>query len=631
MPPKLCWQVASTNRSTQLVLSLLYLLSLSLYSNMPINLVFGSYIPSIGTVNTCTHQRHKPLTTVAFLMHEKSISPIENGVKDRRSHNSKARKNVNGTNNTHVLSIMELLRDRYDSTSARQQSHCTNDTNDDDNHGQDDWTKMRRFLYRVTSTANSKQTGDHGLTIYKVRKVLEFLEEVFPDRDIQRSILLQVPRILTKNVNTRLRPTVEFLQSLYEGSLFVTAISRNPNLLLTSGTGYEGDDDLNLVETFLRTDLGLTQNAINQLKQSDPQLFQLSMVQLLSVVSFLRNVFEMQHYDYDESSICFPDATATTTTKTIAKLIMTHPMIFQLSVSENLVPRIRYLQERCLLLDKDLATLLKSSRGAVLGLSVKENLEPTIDLLLSMVSNTELRKVILSHAQILGLSLDNLRNKISYFDSIDTMGQNHPEPHKKPSLASRILLKAPAVYSLSLTGNIIPTVKFLAKIWGQPYCENKRNVSGEWHAQQQDDTSSNLSSLLNECPSILTVSLVGNIIPTVSFYVRTGYLSLDSDGILQANTDAKITIIRGRYITASLFHRLLPRWHYHAKKQAYQEKASVMAPPLYVLAGTTDAEFCARLGYDITDYLAFKNEATPHLKFTSQFETWIETGRPIDI
>jgi hypothetical protein len=419
---------------------------------------------------------------------------------------------------------------------------------------------------------------------------------------------------------------VEFLQSLYGESLFVTAISRNPNLLLTYGTGYSGDDGLHLVETFLRSDLGMNQNSINKLKQSDPQFFQLSMVQLLSVVSFLRNVLDQQQYDV-KSTVCIPSAKASTTTKAIAKLIMSHPMIFQLSVNENLIPRIRYLQERCLLLDKDLTTLLKSSSGAVLGLSVKDNLEPTIDLLLNMVSKTELRKVLLSHAQILGLSLDNLKTKIAYFDSIDAMSQIHPVSKRKPSLASRILLKAPAVYSLSLTENVIPTVCYLAKVWGQPYPCDDRDISGA----VPNNNTSNLSSLLSESPSILTISLVGNIIPTISFYNRTGYLSLDNDGKLFMNTDTKVTIIRGRYITASLFHRLLPRWYYHVKMQADTKKALVMAPPLYVLAGTTDADFCAKLGYDITDYLAYKDEASPQLKFSSQFETWIQTGRPIDI
>lgn len=571
-------------------------------------------------------------------LYENFVPPIDMGPRDQHfmMHIPETRDNfLNNKDGKLVQNILELLKDRYDSNGQQQPNTSNSNEVNEENHSPDDWIKMRRFLYRVTTTTtnttnSNNRYGDHGLSIYKVRKVLDFLEEVIPDRHIQRSVLLQVPRILTKNVNTRLRPTVEFLKSLYDDELFITAISRNPNLLLTYGTGYKGDDDLHLVETFLRTDLGLNQNSINKLKRSDPQLFQLSMVQLLSVVSFLRNLLEQHHHDQGDVSSVGVSFASATSTKTIAKLVVTHPMIFQLSVTDNLVPSMRYLQERCHLLDKDLATLLKSSSAAILGLSVKDNLEPTIDLLSNKLSKTELRKVILSHAQILGLSLDNLKNKIAYFDTIDSMSQTNPVKHGKPSLASRILLRAPAVYSLSLTGNIVPTVNFLAKVWGQPLPDDEIDESDDKTSQGLDDSSSTLASLISECPSILTVSLDGNIKPTISFFVRTGYMSLDSEGKLQRNTNGNAVIIRGRYITASLFHRLLPRWYYHVKQQEDQMRESFLAPPLYILAGTTDVDFCERLGYDITDYITFKEESAPRLKFSSQFETWIQTGRPID-
>ena len=598
---------------------------LSLHHVMMVAVVAGFYVPSNAIVKI--KRRIVSSSMIVFLRYERnSLFPINVG----EDHCSwihipeRGREETNDAKTNGVQSILKLLKDQFDDTSSASPSPSTAD-----------WTKMRRFLYRVSSHNDHQTARDRGLSIYKVRKVLKFLEEVIPDRLLRRSIVLRAPRILTRNVNTRLRPTVEFLQSLYDDSLFLTAITRNPNLLLTSGTGYKGDDDLNLVETFLRTDLGLSQNCINKLKRSDPQLFQLSMVQLLSVVSFLRHILEKRNVD-EASKVGTPcsSTTATATTKIIAKLIVTHPMIFQLSVNENLVPRMRYLQERCHLVDKDLAALLKSSCGAILGLSIKDNIEPTIDLLSNMLSNNELRKVLLSHAQILGLSLNNLRSKIAYFDAIDRMSPSNHAHTRKPSLASRILQKAPAAYSLSLTGNIIPTVKFLANIWGKPYLNNDVNVLDETtyesQSPEQHQNASSLASLLGECPSILTVSLDGNIKPTVEFYTRTGYVSLDNNGILQANSDGKVIIIRGRYITASLFHRLLPRWHYHVKEQKDKKHEPLINPPLYVLAGTTDAEFCTKLGYNISDYIDFKDESSPRLKFRSQFDTWIHTGRPID-
>jgi mTERF len=525
--------------------------------------------------------------------HESSAKASEQGNDEKRE----------VRNNKRVRDIMELLEDRYHEPADFESKTRTK------RNSNNEWTKMQRFLYRATASP------DCGLTLSKTRKVLEFLDEFVPERNIQRSIVLQSPRILTKNVRTRLRPTIDFLRSIYDDNLFLMAISRNPDLLLTSGTGYKGDD-LDLVETFLRTELKINENCINKLKVSDPQFFQLSMTQILSVVKFLHDILRKQNDD--ESDIDCQQKR----TKAIGGLVLSHPIIFQLSVEENLMPRISFLQDRCHLLDNDLASLLKSSSGAILGLSVKNNLEPTIDVLSSMLSVSDLRKSILSHPQILGLSVDNLKNKVEYFDAIDSMSEVSDK--SKLSLASRILMKAPAAYSLSLQRNLVPTINVLAKAWGQP-CPEQLNSSTD--KDPRNNNVSNLASLLSECPSILTVSLDGNIMPTVYFYVRAGYLSLDSDGRLQPLSDGSLPILRGRYITASLFNRLLPRWHYYGKQKT--EKPFV-APPLYILAGATDVEFCERFGFDFVDYIAFKEESIPRLKFSSQFETWIQSGRPID-
>jgi mTERF len=480
-----------------------------------------------------------------------------------------------------------------------------------------EWKKLQRFLYRVTAIP------ERSLTLQQTRKVLEFLDGVVVDRDAQRAIVLHSPRILTKNVQTRLRPTVDFLLSLYGTELFHVAIRRNPDLLLTSGTGYDGDN-LDLVEVFLQQDLNLSRKSIGLLKKSHPQFFMLSMVQLLSVVSFLRSVLEPQ-----TNTDCTADDSRRAT-KVIGKLVQTHPMIFHLSVEENLKPRLRFLQERCCFRDHDLASLIKSSSGSILGLSVSDNLSPTIDLLSTLLSVSELRKSLFSHPQILGLSLENLRTKIDFFHKIDQLDPSW-DP-KRISLASRVLMKAPAVYSLSLPGNIVPTVQFLARIWGQPTLEEEEeqaNLEPLDHpvGTSKHETHSLLGTLLRECPTILSMSLHGNIQPTVYFYARAGYIVLDDDDRLQPFPDGTMTVIRGRYITASLFTRLLPRWHYCQQKSGGD---AFVAPPLYILAGTTDEAFCSRYGYDISDYAKFKETEIPRLKFSSQFETWIHTGKAID-
>jgi mTERF len=549
----------------------------------------------ILNVGTCFYTGSAPRTSQlsSTCLHESGTLVQENDGKG------------NSRSNMRVQEIIELLLNHFENPIDVRQSFSGRIPDPE-------WGKVRRFLYRVTAD------DDRRLTLHQIRKVLEFLDDVIADFSIQRSIVLHSPRILTKNVKTRLRPTVDFLRSLYGDTLFVEAICRNPDLLLTSGTGYKGDD-LDLVEVFLRVELQLSERNISKLKLSNPQFFQISMVQLLSVVNFLRNILE--HQPESKSDVGY----AQKATKIIGKLVQSHPIIFQLSAAENLRPRVLYLQERCCFLDKDLASLLKSSSGAILGLSVKGNLMPTIDFLSQMLSVSDLRKSLLSHPQILGLSLENLRTKCEYFEQIDKLDKSRH--NSKVSLASRVLMKSPAVFSLSLHRNIIPTIQFLARIWGQHYPDETMTSSANDPTKAQNETSSILASLLSECPSILSMSLHGNIQPTVYFYVRAGYLSLDKEEKLQPLSNGKLSIIRGRYITASLFTRLLPRWHYYSQNHS---GAQFVAPPLYILAGTTDEAFCSTFGFEMSHYFEFKEQAIPRLKFSSQFETWIHTGRPID-
>lgn len=550
--------------------------------------------------------QYRNFATSFFTQKVKSPLPVFLGRNVVSVHDKEKRSN---RYNNRWKEIIDLLINHFE-VSSNVSPDIPNRFSDDT-----EWKKLKRFLYRVTAASEG------GLTIQQTRKVLEFLDGFIVDRGVQRMIILHSPRILTKSVQTRLRPTVDFLLSLYGSELFHVAIRRNPDLLLTSGTGYDGDD-LGLVEVFLQQDLKLSRKCIDLLKKSHPQLFLLSMVQLLSVVSFLRHVLEPQL----DTECTAHDSQKTT--KVIGRLVQTHPTIFHLAVEENLKPRLRFLQERCCFRGNDLASLIKSSSGSILGLSVNDNLNPTIDLLSTLLSHSELRKSLLSHPQILGLSLENLRSKIDYFHRIDQLDQSCDT--KRKSLASRVLIKAPAVYSLSLKGNIIPTVQFLARIWGQPCLNDERtNLTALDHVlyPPKSESCSLLGSLLGECPTILSMSLYGNIQPTVYFYARAGYILLDRDDRLQPLPDGTMTVIRGRYITASLFTRLLPRWYYCQEKSTDDE---FVKPPLYVLAGTTDEAFCSRFGYDISAYLKFKETEIPRLKFSSQFETWIHTGRAID-
>lgn len=380
-------------------------------------------------------------------------------------------------------------------------------------------------------------------------------------------------------------------------------------------------------------------------------------------------------------------------TKRVAKIVTNHPNLLQLDVHTNLAPTVQFLVDSCDFTHDEIAHVISAAPG-VLGLSVERNLRPTIDILGEIMREecgdggiTEgnrssmlyvgggdeeedhykalLGKYILKHPQILALSLDNLRAKRDYFNGIDSYADDddadtddRKTEKKKSTLAARILGSAPSAYSLSLTNNIIPKVEFLANLWGEnnaptASCNKDDDIdagrSGRW---------STVSDNLREYPQILTLSKEGNIIPTLSFYNMTGYVRLDSSGLPIEMPYPKF-IIRSRYIATSLYNRLLPRWHFLLREQenrqlvelAWDEETKqsttmtlpkyilpsnkatsedALLPPLHLLAGASDEVFCRQMNLSLQEYLGFKEEAGPRLKFSSQFDRWLKTGRPID-
>jgi len=280
-----------------------------------------------------------------------------------------------------------------------------------------------------------------------------------------------------------------------------------------------------------------------------------------------------------------------------------------------------------------------------------------------------LKKCLLSHPQLLLLSMENLHSKVDYFNTIPLPPQlptssssnttttkpktNYLNDDKSPpSLAARIAISAPSVYSLSLADNILPTVECLYKAW----C-----CGGDGNSEDGTSTFSLPFGVpLAEYPTVLTLSLEGNIIPTLQFYNQTGYITLDGEGRIKGGS-GRVSYLPGRYIAASLFNRLLPRWNYCSSLNSDDSSSRdggqvtngtwmdsiawhtpntvgvmpiknnrVRAPPLYLLAGATDEEFCQKMGFDTSSYLAYKNEAAPTLKFNTQFGVWLKTGRQID-
>ena len=466
----------------------------------------------------------------------------------------------------------------------------------------DDWKRARNYLYRQSA-------NDTTLTAKQVTSVLQFLSSHL-EQDLVCHIVQSTPRILRNSVATRLDPTMQFLKGIYPEAFLPQALQRKPDLLLTRGVGYKADD-LNLIQQYLTTDLGMTERQIQKLQNNKGAfLFQLPLHKVMSMVVYFQEIL---------SQIMPEEKTKTV----IGKIIATHPQLFQLSLTENLQPRIQHLQSRLLLESHDVAQLLQSSSAGILALNVQDNLDPTIDYLESIIQQGLIRsghtknatmlvkECILNHPPILGLSLkDNIMHKVEYFDSIGSS-----ESERTHDLAARILRRAPSIYSLSLEKNLLPTIRFLSRVWGHDQPPTDENVTNL------------LGSMIGEYPGILTLSLKNNIMPTFGFYNSTGFCHLDSQWNLINSTSTRSDPsmrIRGRYVATSLYNCLLPRWNYLMVECNSNDTTITREDvALYALAGTNDGKFCEQFGLDTEHYRSWKKEAIPRLKFAYEVESWM--------
>lgn len=454
--------------------------------------------------------------------------------------------NIDELQTMHIPEIMALLKRTYPGHN-------------------DSWSKTRNYLYQYRANSRSskqstnrtselspiktKRVRSKNLSLINVQQIIYFLQTNFPNHpELQARILQTSPRILSQyhSIASRLKPTLEFLHDLYgkmsdsngvEGGMIYEAIWRNTNLLLVRGVGYGGgwekrnntDNDLG-IEQYL-VELGISSSDIAKLKKGHPTLYQTSLEKKLKpMVQFLQKLLGHN-----------PTGPASKHTKQISRIITNHPMLVHLDVETNLEPKCLFIKSFCGMDDHDIATIFASSPG-LLGLSLESNLRPTLQFLFDTLSSREeqgkltkattnkndeenpialLRKCILKHPQILGLSLSNIRNKIEYFNEIESLGSKDTvttkHKRKEGTLATRILLGAPSVYSLSLC-NIAEKIEYLAAIWNCDVPCTSRSHLNDSHVMQDSsaksrnhDGAASLSGDIRTYPQILTLSMEGNI------------------------------------------------------------------------------------------------------------------------
>jgi hypothetical protein len=547
-------------------------------------------------------------------------------------------------NSRRAREMLRFLQARFDKLDASTNGSTAN-------NDKKSWTKTQMYLYRAHSR----------LTWEQLEGVSDFLDARVPP-STARTILQTAPRILRKPVASFLKPTADFLLDLWGPDLFQEAINRNPQLLLSSGVGYtqrqeEADEE---IAKILSSTAGLSSKAVLELKRTAPFVFGLSTQKLKYVLGYLLEL--LYATDHEKMGKKRPSKhRKILARKTLARIIVTHPHLLNLAVDTNLKPRVEFLQSACGMNATHIAKMVHSSTGTVLSLSIDEKLKPTLDYLNPFLSSKDLlRKCLLSHPQILTLSMSNLQSKVQYFSEIEAKDDGStatisPDDDSSTSadsssssnlLASRILSRCPAVYSLSLTDNIQPKIDALSKAWGVSKISNENGDDDSKNNDNNNDINL-LSHWLQEFPNILTMSLEGNIRPTLNFYNRTQYTVLTDDWELVPGA----TRISGRYMAASLYNRLLPRWHYCLSQgvmsmdgsstigtaelspspPAAAASPTTNAPPLHLLVQASDAAFCEKLGLNCDEYADFREGAIPRLKFSSQFDTWLKTGRPIQV
>jgi hypothetical protein len=548
----------------------------------------------------------------------------------------------------------------------------------------------------------------------QILPTIEFLKQLYQEDlffvAIQRNPALLLISGIQKNINND------------EQAYKINAEFKDETAKSNTSRGYnETRNTHTSLQTFLETlNLGLTRSAIGKIKLT---LTQSSIGDNASDEHIEDRIKSMINYlllsigNDERTNNEVPSMEESNRRKVIGKMISTNPNILTLNLQSNIIPKVKYLQkigngdrdgnDETVNTDAFLFNLFKKC-PSIMGFSLHDNIIPSlnmvhyllhisvddvlmccnqnhnidnVDKLITLPSTTKrkdtlvLKKVLTQHPQMIALSKENLAQKVNFFHSIDLLDypnakeRNATDAYSQSrtlSLAARIMRSSPSVYSLSLKCNIIPTIECLASLWQvdaprleETHIEYKTTIAKSRKSRNRKTRHESLGHKIAEYPLVLTLSLEGNIQPTINFYNRTGYINLTDNG--KVNKDSRQrkkeraeneVYLPARYLATSLFSRLLPRWNYYKSKRKNDQiessfkgslknartndgstrtSQSMNPPPLHLIASATDDQFCKHMGFDQNHYSQFKEEAIPRLKFSSQFDTWLKTGKPIDL
>ncbi|CAM6102006.1 unnamed protein product [Calypogeia fissa] len=246
-------------------------------------------------------------------------------------------------------------------------------------------------------------------------------------KDVKK-LVVRYPILLTENASDKLDPVVTYLEQLGVQKKHIgTLLLRRP-LLLDSDV----ERDLAPIGNYLKT-LNASADDIEKILMSFPQLFSYSVEQ-----DFRPTVHFLESLGVDSGLI--------------GKLFRRHPQLLKNRHSFEL--KLEFLLSLGLE-QNDLGKVIYNA-PQLLGLSVADNLQPTIKFLESIgITGSSLLKILKLKPMVLAYSIEGkLKSNIKFFENLQI---------KEEALA-KLVTRHPQLLTLSVEKNLEPTVSYLVNL-----------------------------------------------------------------------------------------------------------------------------------------------------------------------
>ena len=239
---------------------------------------------------------------------------------------------------------------------------------------------------------------------------------------------------------------------------------------------------------FLSNEVGMDHDQLRKMIISRPQLLSYKLSNIQSTTIYFREELGLQQNEYTTLLMKYPSVLMYSVDKRLRpivdflqnecgggkenwvswrKIIHTYPHVFSHSLEKRLLPKVNFLCNGNLGLRRDELSQVVAKFPPTLWLS-EENLQSKLDFLSESMdlNGAELRTIIVSYPQILGLSLDNnLKVKVMFFlgptehhEEGSTTADHSINSWLNKSQLKDYVLYQPALLAYSLENRIKPRI-----------------------------------------------------------------------------------------------------------------------------------------------------------------------------